>query len=118
VGVLFETLAAEVGGRVISARPQVRNSGGRTSFFVDVATDSRVRSLYVRAGRDMIPDEFAYDQLRAERRVMDWLAAWGIPISRAVHLSADPPALAMEAIAGEDDFIKVDEPGRRSCALN
>jgi hypothetical protein len=62
----FETLAAEVGGRVLSARPQVRNSGGRASFFVDVKTDSLVRPLYVRAGRDMIPDGFAHEQLGAE----------------------------------------------------
>lgn len=103
----FDALARDLGGTLLSARPQVRNSGGRTSFFVDIEVGGDVRRLYVRAGRDMAPAAAAYRDLQKEKTVMDWLAARDVPVARAVHLSKEPVALAMEAIAGEDDFERV-----------
>ncbi len=93
-------LARELGGEMLHFEPQVRNSGGRQAFFADVAVGDNVRHLYVRAGRDMVPEEFAYADLSREKLVMDWLASRGVPVAAAVHLSREPVALAMEALQG------------------
>jgi aminoglycoside phosphotransferase (APT) family kinase protein len=103
----FDQLAAELGGRKVSARPQVRNSGGRPAFFVDVEVGDALRKLYVRAGRDMAPPGAAYRDLEREKTVMDWLDERGILIASAVHLCREPVALAMEALEGEDDWEKI-----------
>lgn len=109
----FDRLARDLGGRLVDSRAQVRNSGGRTAFFVDIETPAGTENLYVRAGRDMAPPPVAYRNLEIEKTVMDWLDARGVPIAAAVHLTDDPPALAMRALEGEDDWTKAGTDGER-----
>lgn len=103
----MQQLATELGGRLVSWRPQTRNSGGRAAFFVRIDQHGTTRDLYVRAGRDLVPDDRAFADLSSEKTVMDWLDARGIPIAAAVHLSKAPAALVMTALSGRDDFLEI-----------
>lgn len=114
----FASLASDLGARLVSVRPQVRNSGGRRTFFVDLEIDGRIENLYIRGGRDQMPPPFAYRQLEMERNVMDWCASHGVPVAAPVHLSKEPAALAMKAVPGEDDFLKVNQKKEGAAILS
>ena len=108
-----------LGGRVVRAERQgARRHGGRPAWFVDVEVEvagggggAELRRCYVRMERPEHGDGRA--ALRREYRVLQALRAAGVRVPEMYALSEDPPAIVMEYLAGEGEYLLLTDPERR-----
>lgn len=110
---LFPWIEQALGARIVAQRRQVRESGGRPAWFVDLEIDGRPQKTYVRGTRDAA---FAYTRTyttEREARIVSELERAGIPVPGVLAFCPDPPAIVMNFVEGQDNFNEVDDPVRR-----
>lgn len=95
----FAWVEATLGGTVVRAERQAR---WRPAWFLDVERDGRTLPLYWRGDRGLGDPEAS--PLRTEARVLEFLAAEGIPVPLVHGFCEDPMGILMDRVAGEVDI--------------
>jgi aminoglycoside phosphotransferase (APT) family kinase protein len=110
---LFPWLERALGGRIVSVRRQHRHSGGRPAWFVDLDVNGQGLRSYVRGTRDSAFEYTRIYSTEREARLVAELHRAGHPVPAVLAFCPDPPAIAMEFVAGDDDFNEIADPVQR-----
>ena len=102
-----------LGTRVVSSARQARETGGRPAWFVTCRNGGGEQRYYIRGNRG---PSFAYNSIYSldrEARLLKLLHREGIPVPRVIADSADPYAVILEFVDGQDDFTLIQDPRER-----
>jgi aminoglycoside phosphotransferase (APT) family kinase protein len=110
---LFPWLENALGGRIVASRRQHRHSGGRPAWFIDVEANGRKFRSYVRGTRDAAFEYTRIYSTEREARLVAELHRAGHPVPAVLAFCPDPPAIAMEFVAGDDNFNEIVDPAQR-----
>jgi aminoglycoside phosphotransferase (APT) family kinase protein len=110
---------AALGAKVVECTRQARDNGGRPAWFITCQNGRGPSRYYIRGNRGPSFEYNAMYSLDREARLLKVLTRHDIPVPRVVAESANPYAIIMEFVEGQDDFTLIadqkdrDEYGRQ-----
>lgn len=109
----FDSIGAELGGRVVAAERQPR---WRPAWFLDLERDGETLPLYFRGERGET-DHGVY-ALEHEMRVLEVLEAHGIPVPHVYHMCEEPRGIVMERSPGRANLASAGSEAERRAVLD
>jgi aminoglycoside phosphotransferase (APT) family kinase protein len=110
---IFPWLEEALHGKIVRRERQVRESGGRFAWFVDLDVGGTLLKTYVRGTRD---SSFSYTRIYSTKReanILRVLHDAGVLVPEVLAFHEDPQAAVLAHIEGGDNFNLVTDPSER-----
>ncbi len=107
-------IESAVGAKVVKHERQAREyGGGRPAWFVTCQNGGGSTRYYIRGNRGPSFEYNSVYSLVREARLLKLLHHHGIPVPQVIAESAEPYAVALEFVEGEDDFTLIKDQAQR-----